>query len=64
MNSIISLNPYTLLSIINLKLRDYYKSLDDLCDDMNIDLEELTTKLLSIGYFYQETNNQFISTEK
>ena len=27
---------YMLLSFINMKLRDFYKSLDDLCDDLNV----------------------------
>ena len=27
-------NPYVLLSIINKKLRDFYSSIDDLCDDL------------------------------
>ena len=30
-------DPVMLLSFINLKLRDYYTSLEALCDDLNID---------------------------
>lgn len=30
-----------LLSIINLKLRDYYSNLDNLCYDMDIDKDEI-----------------------
>lgn len=63
MNSIMSLDAFTLLSVINVKLRNYYKSLNALCEDMNIDNKTLQSKLLTIGYIYQETNNQFISVE-
>ena len=34
-------DPIMLMSVINLKLRDFYSNLDALCDDMNIDKEEL-----------------------
>ena len=30
-------DPAMLLSFVNLKLRDYYKSLDEMCDDLDID---------------------------
>ena len=32
-------NPTILLSIINMKLRDFYSSLDKLCDDLDEDKE-------------------------
>lgn len=48
-----------LLSMINMKLRDYYSNLDNLCDDMNIDRKVLEQKLNSIGYSYIDTQNQF-----
>ncbi len=50
-----------LLSFINLKLRDIYDSLDSLCDDLNIDKNEIINRLNSIGYRYDECKNQFIS---
>lgn len=53
-------DPIMLLSAVNMKLRDYYKDLDDLCDDMNVDKEELTDKLSSIGYEYDPDENQFV----
>ncbi len=49
-----------LLSVINTKLRDYYKSLDELCDDMNVDKEEIIKKLASIDYKYDENLNRFV----
>lgn len=53
-------NPYVLLSIINMKLRDFYSSIDDLCDDLDENKEEIDTILNSIGYYYSKENNQFI----
>lgn len=53
-------NAYVLLSIINMKLRDYYSSIDDLCDDLDENKEEIENILNSIGYFYSKENNQFI----
>ena len=53
-------NPYVLLSIINMKLRDFYSSIDDLCDDLDENKEEIDNILNSIGYYYSKENNQFI----
>lgn len=52
-------DPFMLLSLINMKLRDYYPSLDALCEDMNIEKEVLTTTLGSIGMEYSPENNKF-----
>lgn len=52
-------DPVMLLSFINLKLRDYYGSLDTLCEDMDIDKEEILQKLGAIGYRYDKERNQF-----
>ena len=41
-------DPVMLLSAINLKLRDYYKSLDELCEDLNISRDELEADRLCI----------------
>ena len=49
-----------LLSVVNTKLRDYYKNLDDLCEDMNVDKSEITAKLEKIGYKYSIERNAFI----
>lgn len=53
-------NAYILLSIINMKLRDFYSSIDDLCDDLDENKEGIDNILNSIGYFYSKENNQFI----
>ena len=53
-------DPAILLSYLNTKLRDTYKSLDDLCDDLESDKELLINKCGAIGYIYSEERNQFI----
>lgn len=53
-------DPVILLSVINTKLRDYYPSLDALCDDMQIDIQELSDKLDIIDYTYDAGRNQFV----
>ncbi|MGG7057366.1 DUF4250 domain-containing protein [Clostridium nigeriense] len=54
-----SMDPNILLSIVNMKLRDFYSNLNSLCDDIDINEEELKEKLSSIGYKYDENINQF-----
>ena len=53
-------DPIILLSVINTKLRDYYPSLDALCEDLNVDKAELEKKLSSVGYEYKKERNQFV----
>ncbi len=53
-------DPMLLLSVVNTKLRDYYHSLDALCDDMNVDKEEIVTALKAIDYEYDKTTQQFV----
>ena len=52
-------DPFVLFSWVNLKLRDFYPSLDALCDDLEIDKEELTKKLSEAGFEYNENSNKF-----
>ena len=53
-------DPMLLYSTINLKLRDYYSGLDALCEDMDVDKEELLKKLAAAGFEYNEENNRFM----
>ncbi len=53
-------DPVMLLSYVNLKLRDFYSSLDLLCEDLDADRNELIEKLASIDYHYDEEKNQFV----
>ena len=52
-------DPIMLLSFINMKLRDYYPSLDALCDDLDIDRSELEQKLNNAGFEYSPEANKF-----
>ena len=45
-------DPVMLLSFVNLKLRDYYSSLDDMCDGLDVSKQEITEKLAQIDYHY------------
>ena len=53
-------DPMILLSVINMKLRDSYSGLDELCEDMEVDREMIEEKLEQIDYRYDEETNQFI----
>lgn len=48
------------LSVVNTKLRDYYSTLDVLCEDMQVDKQELIGKLEMIDYTYDAGSNQFV----
>ncbi len=53
-------DPVMLLSVVNMKLRDRYASLDALCEDMDVNGEEIAAMLAEIGYAYDMERNQFI----
>lgn len=52
-------DPYMLLSFINMKLRDEYSDLDELCKSLDIDRGSLEDKLKSIDYTYDAKTNRF-----
>ena len=56
----ITQDPIMLLSFVNLKLRDYYQSLDAMCDDMDINKAEIEEKLKAVGYEYDKQLNKFV----
>lgn len=53
-------DPVILLSFVNLKLRDFYKDLDALCDDLDVEKSSIVEKLQTINYTYDEDKNQFV----
>ncbi|MGN1315042.1 MAG: DUF4250 domain-containing protein [Lachnospiraceae bacterium] len=53
-------DPVMLVSFLNLKLRDYYASFDALCEDLELDKEEIEKKLDTIDYHYKPEQNQFL----
>lgn len=48
-----------LFSFINTKLRDSYSSLEELCEDMQIDSQWLTKRLAEGGWEYNAELNKF-----
>ena len=54
------MDPVLCLSVVNTKLRDYYRNLDLLCQDLEIEKTALVDKLKSIDYEYDEKRNQFV----
>lgn len=53
-------DPVMLLSFVNMKLRDFYGGLEALCEELDMDRRDLTEKLASIDYHYDEEKNQFV----
>lgn len=53
-------DPIILLSFINTKLRDFYPTLDALCDDLNVDKNDIVNPLAQIGYIYDPKLNKFV----
>ncbi len=53
-------DPVMLYSVLNMKLRDFYSSLDALCEDMDVKKEELVDKLAAAGFVYNEKENRFL----
>ena len=54
-------NPNVLLSIVNTKLRDFYSSLDELCDDLDYDKERVIEILGSIDYYYKRREGSLMN---
>lgn len=52
-------DPYILLSVVNMKLRDQYSDLDDLCRSLDVDKDELCACLHAAGFDYDAVNNRF-----
>lgn len=52
-------DPMMLYSMINMKLRDEYSSLDMLCEDMDVDRGDLEQELAAAGFAYSPQNNCF-----
>ena len=51
-------DPMILYSFLNVKLRDFYSSLDELCQDLDIDRDELKERLFLAGFQYNEEMNR------
>ncbi len=51
-------DPMMLFSVVNMKLRDCYPSLDDLCDDLHIDEDKLKEQLAEAGFQYSAEHSR------
>lgn len=52
-------DPMMLFSVINMKLRDVYPSLDALCEDLHLNKQEIIQTLSNAGFEYSVENNKF-----
>ena len=52
-------DPMMLYSTINMKLRDFYGSLDELCADLDVSRTEIEEKLRAAGFEDNEELNKF-----
>ncbi|MDE6286474.1 MAG: DUF4250 domain-containing protein [Muribaculaceae bacterium] len=52
-------DPAMLLSFLNMKLRDNYASLEELCDDLDIDRDALLKRMAEAGFEYSAENKRF-----
>ena len=48
-----------LFSFINMKLRDEYPSLDELCLSLDVEKDTLCQKLAEAGFEYNQEHNKF-----
>ena len=53
-------DPMLLLSVVNTKIRNHYQTLDALCEDMDVNKEELINTLRGIDYEYDKSRHQFV----
>lgn len=53
-------DPVMLMSVINMKLRDGYDSLDALCDDLQLDRAALEARLAGAGFAYVAEHKRFV----
>ena len=52
-------DPMMLFSVINMRLRDIYPSLDALCEDLHVDRQEIVDRLKAVGFEYNAEQNKF-----
>ncbi len=52
-------DPFMLLSVVNMKLRDEFDSLDALCAALDLDRAELEKRLAAAGFAYDPARNAF-----
>ena len=53
-------DPMILYSVLNMKLRDFYGSLDALCDDLDADKQAIVEAMAKVGFRYDPERNAFV----
>ncbi len=53
-------DPFMLLSYVNTQLRDFYSTLDDLCEGLELEREDLEKRLGEADFHYRPERNQFV----
>lgn len=48
-----------LMSMVNMRLRDQYSSLDEFCASTGVNREELSQRLMAVGFEYNPETNKF-----
>lgn len=59
----LTMDPYIVLSLSNMKLRNFYPTLEAMCEDLGIEQKVLEEKMKDIGYRYEKSGNHFVSDE-
>jgi hypothetical protein len=54
-----TMDPYILVSAVNMQLRDEFSSVEDLCAAQEIDPEKLKARLKKSGFSYDQEQRQF-----
>lgn len=62
-DAIKSMDPNILVSLINMKLRDFYDSLENFCLENDVSKNLICERLKQIGYSYNGELNQFRTTD-
>lgn len=57
--SLLAMDPNILVSMLNMKLRDEFDSLEAYCEDVGVTQEELNEKIRATGRSYDRETNQF-----
>lgn len=52
-------DPMMLFSMVNMKLRDQYDSLEALCEDLDVDRQQIEKELAVAGFEYNKQQNKF-----
>lgn len=53
-------DPNILVSLINCKLRDSNKSLESVCDELDLRVDDVKKILEKINYYYNDDIKQFV----